>query len=148
MGFKHLMEEAIRKAPNREKMVEWGNFLEELMEELEHSHPELYHEKYMEFYEMNFGCELNEYLAEKWVKDMKPFGQKWNIDEARRVKPMNVKASDWTWYAILNMEYNDNRNVFGEDADKYIKLATNFLNDVDAPEGNRKAFKYYAYVIK
>lgn len=148
MNFRKLMEEAVKKSPGKEKMQEWGEFLEELMEELEKAHPELYHKKYMDFYKMNFGCELNEYLAEKWVHSMKPYGQKWSIEEARRVKPMSVKSSDYSWYAILNMEYNDNRTIFGEEVDRYVKLANNFLNDIDAPEGDKKAFKYYAYIIE
>lgn len=44
------------------------------------------------------------------------------------------------------MLYSDYYNIFGNDSNSYIQLATAWLNDPDVPEG--KAWRYYKKVVK
>ena len=43
---------------------------------------------------------------------MKPFGQKWTLEDVGPFKPSNIEISDYTWYAVMNMMYNDYYDIF------------------------------------
>lgn len=78
--------------------------------------------------------------AQEWVHHMRPYGEKWSIEETTQL--LSDKTIDKNeWYAVMNMMWNDYREVLGEGVDNYKKLSTAWFKDVDAPEG--KTYKYY-----
>ena len=148
MDFKKVLENA-KNIPNvEEKYPEWDKFLIDIMEAIKKAHPDKYECYTLEFYKLNFGETLNKDIAKEWVDSMKPNGERWTIDEAAGYKPSSLNVNNATWYAVLNMMYNDYYDIFKEDADKYIKLSYQWLNDIDAPSGDKKTFLYYTKVIK
>ena len=148
MDFKTALE-AAKKIPNiEEKYPEWDNFLIDVMEAIKKAHPDKYEYYTLKFYTINFGEQVNKDIAECWVNSMKPYGQKWTAEETKDYKPSDLNVNDYTWYAVMNMMYNDYYDIFKDDYEKYIKLSNRWLRDIDAPSGDEKTFLYYTKVIK
>lgn len=86
-------------------------------------------------------------MAKEWVHDMKPYGQHWTLEETTSAAGQYGISLDkyckYTWYAILNMMYNDYCTLFSSDTSTYIKLSKAWLDDMDAPQGDIKAYRYY-----
>jgi hypothetical protein len=47
-------------------------------------------------------------------------------------------------YRVINSAYNDFRDLFGDDIEKYIKYTMNFIQDEDAKPD--KVFIYYTEI--
>lgn len=130
-----------------EDMKELGDMLSEVIYEMKDAHPEEYHEYKMELYEMAYGKKINEEMAEKWIKEMKPIGMHWTKEEttnAMQSLGYNVDTTDF--FVVANMMYNDYYDLVKEDETLALKLAYDWLRDEDAKED--KLYCYWKHIVK
>lgn len=131
-----LIKDLIKQA-TVEMICEWSKELEESLCKLEQ---EEYSCLYDDLYEMVYGEILSNEKAEKLVHEMKPYGQKWTIQEANQV--LNGKFKDSTKYYTMNMMYNDYKDMFGDDTNRYVEMSKLWLNDIDSDGGDIKTYRY------
>ena len=137
--------EKIGENQRKEDMEELGDMLSEIIYEMKDSHPEEYHEYKMELYEMAYGMVLNEEMAEKWVKDMKPVGMHWTMEETTNaMTSLGYGFNKIDFFVVANMMYNDYYDLVKEDETLALKMAGDWLNDVDAKEN--KLYNYWKYI--
>ena len=89
-------------------MKKLGDMLSEINYENKESHPDIYKKYKMELYEIAYGKKISEEMGKKWVKEMKPEGEHWTIEqttEAMQKMGYNFDAIDF--YVVANMMYND-----------------------------------------
>jgi hypothetical protein len=94
---------------------------------------------------MACGKKLNEDMAEKWVKEMKPAGLHWTIEEttsAMQSLGYNLERIDF--YVVANMMYNDYFDLVKDDEVLALKMAKDWLEDIDS--SNDKLYKYWKYI--
>ena len=90
---------------------------------------------------------LSEEMANKWVESMQPFGKKWTIDETNNaMNNLGYQDDKIDFFVTANMMYNDNYDLVKENDELALKMAHNWLNDVDS--GDNKLYNYWKYVIK
>lgn len=126
-----------------EDMRTLSDMLEDTLEELQNYDKECYDKYIMELYKMAYGNTLNMQMAEEIVANMRPYGQRWSMQEVQEIQERyginNVRAVDF--YVVMNSAFNDYRNLFDDNIDMYVKFTMDFINDEDAKEG--KVFKYF-----
>ena len=126
-----------------EDMRTLSDMLEDTLEELQNYDKECYDKYMMELYKMAYGNTLNRQMAEEIVSNMRPYGQRWSMQEAQEIQERygidNVRAVDF--FVVMNSAFNDYRNLFDDNLDMYVKFTMDFINDEDAKEG--KVFKYF-----
>ena len=126
------IEEIIQKIVDNgkvEDMRELSDMLEDAIEIIEKAHPEKYKDFIMELYEMAYGCILNEKMAKEIVSNMKPYGEKWTIEQTDRMqRDYNLDFREPDFYVVINSAYNDFNDIFKDDVDQYIKFAIDSLN--------------------
>jgi len=119
-----------------EDMRTLSNILEEVMLLLEKYDKEQYEEYEMKLYKMAYGNTLSKEMAEKIVNEMRPYGQKWSLNETmdfqERYGLENLKSTDF--YTVMNSAYNDYKDLFGDDIEMYLKFTRDFIEDEDAKE--------------
>jgi len=133
-----LITELMLKETNVDKMKRWVNVLEEYFSKLSE---EDYCNLYDEIYEISYGEVLSKEKANYLVGNMKPYGEKWDMEDTAKL----LTTSDYlisTRYYVLNMMYNDYHEMFGEDSSKYVAIAKLWLNDKDSVDGDTKAYRY------
>ncbi len=140
------IEEIIEKIVDNgrvEDMETLSDILEDLMELIERYAPDCYKEYEMQLYKMAFGNVLDKKMAEEIVNKMQPYGEKWSINETKRVQnEFGLHSiSEVDFYTVLNAMYNDYNNIFGENTEMYVRLADDFINDEDAKRD--KVFLYF-----
>lgn len=147
MDIDDYIERIIEKSDIRD-MNTLSDILEELMKVVKDYDTECYKKYEMELYKMAYGNTLSKELAEKIVNKMKPYGEKWTINETMDIQERygldRIKSS--SFYVVLNSAYNDFNNLFGEDLDMYVRYTEDFINDEDAVED--KVFIYYTTLVK
>lgn len=147
MDIDDYIERIIEKGDIRD-MNTLSDILEELMKVVKDYDTECYKKYEMELYKMAYGNTLSKELAEKIVDKMKPYGEKWTMNETMDIQERygldRIKSS--SFYVVLNSAYNDFNNLFGEDLDMYVRYAEDFINDEDAVED--KVFIYYTTLVK
>ncbi len=90
---------------------------------------------------LHFDRETAEYVVCKMKNADGTTGEHWDYDTAKKVMHENGYTFECgDWYYVLNMMYSDYHCAEKTD-EYYIKLACQFLSDVDAPKG--KAKRYY-----
>lgn len=145
MDIDDYIERIIEKGDIRD-MNTLSDILEELMKVVKDYDTECYKKYEMELYKMAYGNTLSKELAEKIVDKMKPYGEKWTMNETMDIQERygldRIKSSDF--YTILNSAYNDFNNLFDDDIDMYVRYAEDFINDEDAVEG--KVFLYFTTI--
>lgn len=145
MDIDDYIERIIEKGDIRD-MNTLSDILEELMKVVKDYDTECYKKYEMELYKMAYGNTLSKELAEKIVDKMKPYGEKWTMNETMDIQERygldRIKSSDF--YIVLNSAYNDFNNLFGDDIDMYVRYAEDFINDEDAVDG--KVFLYYTTI--
>lgn len=118
------------------------------LDTMKESRPDFYEHLESLLYESVYGKVISEEMAEKWVSEMLPYRIHWTREQTNSV--MKQYASNMNpieWYVVLNMMYNDYRDVLGtEDVDVYAKLSKAWLNDIDAKKD--KLYCYYKNIIK
>jgi hypothetical protein len=126
-----------------EDMRTLSDMLEDTLEELQNYDKECYDKYMMELYKMAYGNTLNKQMAEEIVANMRPYAQRWSMQETQEIQERyginNVRAVDF--YVVMNSAFNDYRNLFDDNTDMYVKFTMDFINDEDAKEG--KVFKYF-----
>lgn len=129
-----------------EDMHELSDMLEDTIELIKEYYPDKYKEFEMQLYEMAYGCVLNETMAKEIVSKMRPYGEKWTIEETRnmqRQRGLNFRDADF--YVVINSAYNDYNNLFRDDVEMYIQFANDFINDEDANPD--KVYLYFTQVV-
>lgn len=143
------IEEIIQKIVDNgrvEDMEILSDILEDTMEELEKYDKDCFNKYIMVLYKMAYGNVLNKQMAEEIVHKMKPYGEKWNIEEVQRIMEQyeinNVRNVDF--YVVINSAYNDYRDLFQDDIQKYVMFTMNFIQDEDAKID--KVFTYFTTI--
>lgn len=139
-----------------EKIVENGKQedmekLSDMLSEIIYMMKELHHDKYEHYkmclYEMAEGKKLNEDMANKWVESMKPFGKKWTMEDTNNaMDSLGYQDNRIDFFVTSNMMYNDYYDLVKDNEELALKMAHNWLNDVDS--GDNKLYNYWKYVIK
>ena len=131
---------------SQEEMVKLADILEEIIENMQEFNHEDYEKYKMKLYVMAYGEHLTEDLAHEIVNKMKPYGERWSIEETSRLQQdygmQNIDEIDF--YVVINHAYNDFRELFDENINNYIKYTDAFINDVDAKPN--KVFRYFVIV--
>lgn len=143
------IERYIKKVVNDgriEDMEELSDMLEDTMEIIKKYDEKCYREYELKLYKLAYGNNLNREMAEKIVRNMKPYGMKWSIEETsniQRERGIN-DISEPAFYTVINSAYNDYHDLFQEDLEMYIRFTLDFIDDEDAKEG--KVFLYFTTI--
>lgn len=148
MKTKEYIEKIIENG-KPEDMYKLNEMLDDLICDLKQDNPDLYKEYKNELYEMAYGYVLNQEMAEEIVKNMKPYGMKWTIEQTSDVKrdygiDDSIRKIDF--FVVMNSAYNDFHNLFDEDISKYVEYTKSFIKDEDAVED--KVYKYFTKIAK
>lgn len=147
----HEIKEYIRKIVDDgsiEEMHELSNILDEVVHTIKQYDENLYKKYKMELYAMAYGDVLTEKMAKEIVSNMRPYGEKFSVENAREIQDrygMN-NINLWDYYTVLNMAYNDYRDLFNDNVEMYAMFVRDFIEDEDAKEG--KTFKYFMTIPK
>ena len=124
----------------KEDMDCLGNILVELMYELKESNPKEYKEYKNKIIGMAYNYTINDELAHEIVEDMKPKGEYWTKDAIVSVVGNITDINEV--YVVMNSLVNDYGDVIPpEDVDKYVKMTTAWINDIDAKPN--KVWNYF-----
>lgn len=130
-----------------EDMHELSDILEDVLEDLKNYNKEGYKQYELDLYEMAYGCILNKEMAKDIVSKMKPYGEKWTIEQTSKMqKDYDLNFKDVDFYVVINSAYNDYHDIFKEDIELYIRFANDFINDEDANKD--KVYLYYTTIPK
>lgn len=132
-----LIQELMSKTNDLSTIKSWFPILETYLSKLEQCD---YDYLCDEIYETIYGEVLSVDKAKSLVKEMKPYGEHWNIDRVKEVLHTNCKDS--SNYYVMNMMYNDYYEMFKDDTNKYIEMARLWLNDEDNSDGDIKTYRY------
>lgn len=145
------IEKMIRKIVDegsRAEMEELSDILEEVINLIKEYDEQKYKKYETKLYKMAYGEVLSEDMAEDIVFRMRPYGEKWTLDQTEQIQRdygmENIRPSDF--YVVLNSAYNDYRDVFGDSLDTYVRYTNAFINDEDAKES--KVFKYFTEIAQ
>ena len=87
-----------------EDMEALSDMLEDTMEIVQKYDEDCYNKMKMELYKMAFGNRLNKEMAEDIVHHMKPYGEKWDFNEVKRMQEerglINIPTPDF--YTVVN----------------------------------------------
>ena len=147
MKIEHYIRKIVDDGDRRE-MEELSDILADVINIVKRYDEDCYNEYKMKLYKMAYGNQLTEDMAEDIVKKMKPVGERWSIDETEQMQRdygiNDIKPADF--YSIMNMAFNDFRNVFGDNLETYIRYTEAFINDEDAKPG--KVLNYFLTIPK
>ena len=143
------IEEYIEKIVDNgkiEDMQELSNMLEDTMEIIKDYDKECYKDFEMKLYKMAYGSHLNKSMAQDIVNKMRPFGERFNYEETRKLQEQRgINDIDTpSFYTVLNSAYNDYKDIFSEDIEGYIRFTIDFIKDEDAKKD--KVFLYYTTI--
>lgn len=143
------IEEIIQKIVDNgkvEDMKTLSDILEDTMEELEKYDKDCFDKYTMKLYKMAYGNVLNKEMAEEVVSKMRPYGERWDIEEIQSIMEQyninGVRIIDF--YIVINSAYNDYRNLFEDDIEKYVRFTMDFIQDEDAKMD--KVFLYFTEI--
>lgn len=140
---KHYLEH-INFEHHRDKIED---IIDMLMCETKEKDEKLYNHVEMELYEMAYGKKIAENMADEWVHNMKPMGKHWTMDETTNAMyNLGYSLDQIDFFVVANMMYNDYYNLVKEDETLALKMAEDWLKDVDAKED--KLYNYWKHVIK
>lgn len=148
MKVKKYIEKIIENG-KQEDMECLSDMLDELIVGIKMEYPDKYKEYKNKLYGMAYDYTIDEEMAYEIVKNMKPLGEKWDIDTLKRLKNQyglgNIR--DWDFYVVMNGMANDYNNVIPTDEiETYVKLTKAFILDEDAEKN--KVWKYYTTIVK
>ena len=142
------IEEIIEKIVDNgrvEDMRELSDILEDTIETLKEYYPEEYKKYEKKLYEMAYGCVLNKDMAHEIVSKMRPYGEKWRMEETSNIqRNYGLNFRDPDFYVVINSAYNDYNDLFGDDIEKYVRFTNDFINDEDAKSD--KVYIYYTMI--
>lgn len=145
MDIENVINEIVDSG-NVEHMHNLSDILEDTLEIIQEYDEECYKKYEMELYKMAYGTKLSRELAEEIVHKMKPYGERWSIEEVNNMQQQNGLSNFRTidFYVVMNSSFNDYRDLFGDDIDKYIKFTISFIQDEDAKPD--KVFLYFTTI--
>ena len=127
-------------------MYKLSNMLENTIEDLKQFDDKCYEQYKMELYKIAYGNTLNKSMAQNIVSNMRPYGQRWSLEETKSIQNdfgvVDINSIDF--YIVLNSAYNDYYNIFNENLDMYVKFTIDFINDEDARKD--KTFLYFTTI--
>lgn len=130
-----------------EDMHELSEILEDTLEILEQYYPDKYKKYEMKLYEMAYGCILTEEMAKEIVSKMRPYGEKWNINETSNIqREYGLGFRDVDFYVVMNSAYNDYNDIFRDNIEDYIRFTHDFIEDEDAKKD--KVYIYYTQIAE
>lgn len=95
------------------------------------------------YIEWLIGDVLTEKMAKEIISNMRPYGQKFSIEDSREIQDRfgmnNIRDIDY--WIVLNMSYNDYRDLFNDNVEMYAMFTRDFIEDEDGKQG--KVFKYF-----
>lgn len=126
-----------------EDMHELSDILEDVLEVIENYDKDCYDKYAMKLYKMAYGNTFNKQMAEEIVDNMRPYGKRWSMEETKQLQEQygidNIRSTDF--FIVMNSAYNDYRDLFDDNTEKYIKFTIDFIQDEDAKPD--KVFKYF-----
>lgn len=145
----HEVKKMIQKIANDgniNEMEELSDILDEVICVIKDYDEQLYEKYKMELYRMAYGDKLNEEMAEKIVSKMRPYKQRWSLEETRSMQEEYgiMDIDEYDFFVVINSAFNDFRNLFEDNIDMYIRYTEDFINDEDAKEG--KVFRYFTTI--
>lgn len=140
------IEKYIRKIVNdgdRREMEELSDILVEVVDIIKKYDEDCYDEYKKKLYKMAYGNQINEDVAKEIVREMKPAGQRWSINETEQMqRDYGMDNIDpVSFYLVMNQGFNDYRDVFGDNLDTYIRYTEAFICDEDAK--SNKVLNYF-----
>lgn len=131
-----------------EDMQELSDMLEDTMEIIKDYDKECYKEMEMKLYKMAYGNHLNKSMAEEIVHKMRPYSQRWSLEETRKMQEQRgINDIDpIEFFVVINSAYNDYKDLFNEDIESYIRFAIDFIKDEDAKQD--KVFLYFTQIVE
>ena len=128
------------------KMVDkYADLMQKVMDTINETDQDLYNDVTLCLYEMANGETLTQEMAQNWVENMQPYGEKWTFDDIK--KAVNIDLTNEmliAYYVYMNMYYNDFYNTIRDNIPMYVNLAKNKIEDIDKPENYLyKEFKMY-----
>ena len=147
----HEIKEYIRKIVDDgsiEEMYKLSDILDEVVHTIKQYDENSYKKYKMELYGMAYGDVLNEKMAMEIVCNMRPYGEKFSLEQSREIQDrfgMN-NIRDLDFFVVLNSAFNDYRDLFGDNIEMYAMYTRNFIEDEDAKQG--KVFKYFTTIPK
>lgn len=139
--------EKIVENGKQEDMEKLSDMLVEIIYSMKEPHYDKYEHYKMCLYELAEGKMLNEDMANKWVESMKPFGKKWDMEDTNNaMDSLGYQDNRIDFFVTANMMYNDYYDLVKDNEELALKMAHNWLNDVDS--GDNKLYNYWKYVIK
>lgn len=147
MVIKEYLQKIIENG-NIEDMKELSCMLDESIHKVKECDPDWFERKKLKLYEMSHGKIVDEEMAKEWVNSMKPVGMHWNIeDTTNAMQKMGYNNLDRIqFFVVANMMYNDHYEIVKDNEEMALKLAKDWLDDIDAKES--KLYEYWKYVIK
>ena len=125
----------------QEDMEELSDILDEtinIIKEYDHS---LYDK-----YKMAYGNSFDEEMAEDIIRNMKPYGMRFSIEDSRQIQSQfgldNINPIDF--WIVINSAYNDYRDLFEDNLEMYARYARDFIEDEDAKQD--KVFVYFTTI--
>lgn len=147
MKIEHYIRKIVDDG-DRQEMEELSDILVQVVDIVKKYDEDCYNKYKMKLYKMAYGNQLTEDMAEDIVKRMKPSGERWSIDETEQMQRdygiNDIKPAEF--YSVINMAFNDFRNVFGDNLEMYIRYTEAFINDEDAKQG--KVLNYFLTIPK
>ena len=145
------IERYIRKIVNdgdRREMEELSDILVEVVDIIKKYDEDCYKEYKYKLRKMAYGDEITEEEAKEIVRNMRPEGERWNIEQTSQMQRdygyENIDSVKF--YLVANQGFNDYREVFGDNLETYIRYTEAFINDPDA--GPHKVEKYFLIIPK
>lgn len=146
MYIKEYLAKIIEKG-KKEDMEELSDMLDSSIHKVKECDPEWFEKKKMKLYEMAYGKVLDEDMAKEWVKSMEPVGMHWTMEETNNaMSGMGYNLNKLDFFVVANMMYNDYYNIVKDNEELALKLAKDWLDDVDAEKC--KLYNYWKYIIK
>lgn len=123
-----------------------SDILEDVMEDLQEYDEECYKKYEMKLYKMAYGNNLTRKMAEEIVSKMRPYGQRWSIEETdelqRQYGISNINPVDF--FVVVNSSFNDYHDIFNDNTEMYVRFTVDFINDEDAKKD--KVFLYFTQI--
>lgn len=126
-----------------EDMEKLGDMMIDLIYELKRYDEDKAQKYKMCLYKMAYGEVLSDKMAKEVVENMKPDGQHWTLEQTTQVKNQFGYANirDIDFWVVMNMAYNDYKDIFRDNVEMYARFSYDFIADPDGKEG--KVFKYF-----
>ncbi len=146
MKVKEMLAKIIEKG-SIEDMYKLNDMLDELICDLKEQKPKLYKDYKTQLYELAYGNVILEDKAKEIVEHMKPYGERYTIDDTKNIKDnYSLKHELSDVYLVINSLYNDYHDLLEDNDDMYVKMTKLWLNDTDAVDD--KVYKYFMNITK